>query len=310
MTDTIRYRSLNAYLRERFGEKVYKLALDGGFTCPTRDGTLDTRGCIFCAGGSGAFTVPVGKDVHAAIEQAKTLVAGKGGKKYIAYYQSYTGTYAPLERLRALYTETLSHPDVVALSIGTRPDSLPDEVVALLRELNAVKPVWVELGLQTMHEATARTIRRGYPLAVFDDAMRRLREAGIEGIVHMILGLPGETPEMMAETAEYIGRSGAAGIKFQLLHVLEGTDLAEDYREGLFSVLTLEEYIRVLEDCVEAIPPNMVIHRLTGDGAKRELIAPLWSADKKQVLNAIHRAFERDGVIQGKHRNEASAGRE
>ena len=154
MTDTIHVRSLNAYLRQRFGEKVYKLALDGGFTCPTRDGTLDTRGCIFCAGGSGAFTVPVGKDVHAAIEQAKTLVADKGGKKYITYYQSYTGTYAPLERLRALYTETLSHPDVVALSIGTRPDCLPDEVVELLRELNAVKPVWVELGLQTLHEAT------------------------------------------------------------------------------------------------------------------------------------------------------------
>jgi len=238
MTDTIHIRSLNSYLRERFGEKVYKLALDGGFTCPTRDGTLGTRGCIFCAGGSGAFTVPVGKDVHAAIEQAKTLVADKGGKKYIAYYQSYTGTYAPLERLRVLYTETLSHPDIVALSIGTRPDCLPDEVVALLRELNAVKPVWVELGLQTVHEATARYIRRGYPLAVFDDAVHRLHEAGIEVIVHMILGLPDETPEMMAETARTIGQSGAEGIKFQLLHVLEGTDLAEDYRKGLFSVLT------------------------------------------------------------------------
>lgn len=310
MTDTIHIRSLNSYLRERFGEKVYKLALDGGFTCPTRDGTLGTRGCIFCAGGSGAFTVPVGKDVHAAIEQAKTLVADKGGKKYIAYYQSYTGTYAPLERLRVLYTETLSHPDIVALSIGTRPDCLPDEVVALLRELNAVKPVWVELGLQTVHEATARYIRRGYPLAVFDDAVHRLHEAGIEVIVHMILGLPDETPEMMAETARTIGQSGAEGIKFQLLHVLEGTDLAEDYRKGLFSVLTLEEYIRVLEICVETIPANMVIHRLTGDGAKRELIAPLWSADKKQVLNAINRAFERDGVTQGKHWNELSAGRE
>ena len=308
--ETFRCRSLNAYLRQRFGEKVYKLALDGGFTCPTRDGTLDTRGCIFCAGGSGAFTVPVGKDVHAAIEQAKTLVADKGGKKYIAYYQSYTGTYAPLERLHALYTETLSHPDVVALSIGTRPDCLPDEVVALLKELNAVKPVWVELGLQTVHEATAKYIRRGYPLAVFDDAVRRLREAGIEVIVHMILGLPGETRSMMAQTARYIGQSGAEGIKFQLLHVLEGTDLAEDYRKGLFSVLTLEEYIRVLESCVETIPADMVIHRLTGDGAKRELIAPLWSADKKQVLNAINRAFERDGVIQGKHWNKVTAGKE
>ena len=301
MAGTIRYRSLNAYLRERFGEKVYKLALDGGFTCPTRDGTLDTRGCIFCAGGSGAFTVPVGNNVHAAIEQAKKLVADKGGKKYVAYYQSYTGTYAPIERLRALYTETLSHPDVVAPSIGTRPDCLPDEAVALLGKLNAVKPVWVELGLQTVHEDTARYIRRGYPLSVFDDAVRRLHAADLEVVVHMILGLPGETPEMMVQTAQYIGQSGAEGIKFQLLHVLEGTDLADEYRNGRFPVLSREEYIRVLEACVESVPPGVVIHRLTGDGSKRELIAPLWSADKKQVLNAISRAFERDGVIQGKH---------
>lgn len=297
----MRYRSLNAALREQFGEKVYKLALDGGFTCPTRDGTLDARGCIFCAGGSGAFAEPVGTDVHAAIERAKKRVAEKGGKKFIAYFQSYTGTYAPLERLRALYTETLAHPDVVALSIGTRPDCLPDEVVALLRELNHFKPVWVELGLQTIHEATADYIRRGYPLPVFDDAVRRLRGAGITVIVHMIVGLPGETPEMMVETARYIGQSGADGIKFQLLHVLEGTDLAEDYRKGRFSVLSLEEYIRVLENCVEAIPADMVIHRLTGDGAKRDLIAPKWSADKKHVLCAINEAFERDDVMQGKH---------
>ena len=309
MMETIRYRSLNAALRERFGEKVYKLALDGGFTCPTRDGTLDTRGCIFCAGGSGAFAEPVGTDVRAAIERAKKRVAEKGGKKYIAYYQSYTGTYAPLDRLRALYAETIAHPDVVALSIGTRPDCLPDEVVALLRELNRVKPVWVELGLQTVHEATAEYIRRGYPLRVFDDAVKRLREDGITVVVHMILGLPGETPEMTVETARYIGKSGADGIKFQLLHVLEGTDLAEDYRKGLFSVLTLQEYIRILERCVEAIPADMVIHRLTGDGAKRDLIAPKWSTDKKNVLNAINSAFERDGVMQGKHWNEACTDR-
>ena len=297
---TFRYRSLNAALRERFGEKVYKLALDGGFTCPTRDGSLDTRGCIFCAGGSGAFAEPVGSDVHAAIERAKERGADKGGKKYIAYYQSYTGTYAPIARLKQLYTETIMHPDIVALSIGTRPDCLPDEVVSLLRGLNRVKPVWVELGLQTVHESTAKYIRRGYPLRVFDDAVVRLREAGITVIVHMILGLPGETPQMMEETARYIGRSGADGIKIQLLHVLEGTDLAEDYRKGLFSVLTLEEYIRVLEQCVETIPADMVIHRLTGDGAKRELIAPQWSADKKYVLNAINQAFEQDDVRQGK----------
>ena len=298
---TFRYRSLNAALRERFGEKVYKLALDGGFTCPTRDGSLDTRGCIFCAGGSGAFAEPVGSDVHAAIERAKERVADKGGKKYIAYYQSYTGTYAPIARLKQLYTETIMHPDIVALSIGTRPDCLPDEVVSLLRELNRVKPVWVELGLQTVHESTAKYIRRGYPLRVFDDAVVRLHEAGITVIVHMIIGLPGETPQMMEETARYIGRSGAEGIKIQLLHVLEGTDLAEDYRKGLFSVLTLEEYIRVLEQCVETIPADMVIHRLTGDGAKRELIAPQWSADKKHVLNAINQVFEQDDVRQGRH---------
>lgn len=296
---TFQYRSLNSALRERFGEKVYKLALDGGFTCPTRDGSLDTRGCIFCAGGSGAFAEPVGSDVHAAIERAKKRVADKGGKKYIAYYQSYTGTYAPIARLKQLYTETIMHPDIVALSIGTRPDCLPDEVVSLLRELNRVKPVWVELGLQTVHESTAKYIRRGYPLCVFDDAVVRLHEAGITVIVHMILGLPGETPQMMEETARYIGRSGAEGIKIQLLHVLEGTDLAEDYRKGLFSVLTLEEYIRVLEQCVETIPADMVIHRLTGDGAKRELIAPQWSADKKHVLNAINQVFEQDDVRQG-----------
>ena len=287
-------------MREQFGEKVYKLALDGGFTCPTRDGTLDTRGCVFCAGGSGEFAVPVSDDVNAAIEAAKKIVADKGGKKFIAYYQSFTGTYAPVSRLRELYTKTLLHPEIVALSIGTRPDCLPDEVIALLAELNRKKPVWVELGLQTVHESTARYIRRGYPLPVFEDAARRLQDAGIMVIVHMIIGLPGETPEMMVETARHIGESGAEGIKFQLLHVLEGTDLAIDYQSGRFQELSLEEYIRVLEQCIEVIPPDVVVHRLTGDGAKRQLIAPLWSADKKHVLNEINRAFDRDQVLQGR----------
>ena len=297
----IHYRSLNAFLRETYGQKIYKLALDGGFTCPTRDGKLDTRGCIFCAGGSGGFAVPVGGDVAAAIEEAKKTVADKGGKKYIAYFQRFTGTYAPLEKLRALYTETIARPDIVALSIGTRPDCLADEVVELLAGLNRIKPVWVELGLQTVHPQTAAYIRRGYDLPVFDDAVRRLQAVGITVVVHMIIGLPGETPDMMVETARYIGRSGAEGIKFQLLHVLEGTDLARDYRNGRFPVLSLQEYIRVLEQCVEAVPAHMVIHRLTGDGAKRDLIAPLWSADKKHVLNEITRAFERDGIRQGRN---------
>ena len=296
---TTHYRILNSQLREQFGDKVYKLALDGGFTCPTRDGTKGTGGCIFCAGGSGDFSVPAGEDVEEAIETAKSLVADKGAAKYIAYFQSYTGTYAPVERLRSLYSRAIRHPDVAALSIGTRPDCLGPEVLKLLGELNAVKPVWVELGLQTIHAETAEYIRRGYPLEVFDRAVRELLEKGITVVAHMIIGLPGETPEMMRQTAEYIGKSGAQGIKFQLLHVLEGTDLADDYRAGKFRVLSLEEYISILESCIESIPPEMTVHRLTGDGAKRSLIAPLWSADKKRVLNEISRAFDRDGLVQG-----------
>ena len=295
----VHYRSLNRFLREQFGEKVYKLALDGGFTCPTRDGSKGTGGCTFCAGGSGDFAIPVGDNVAEVIEMAKAVVADKGARKFIAYYQSYTGTYAPIERLRNLYTETIRQPDIAVLSIGTRPDCLGDEVVALLTELNSKKPVWIELGLQTIHEQTALAIRRGYPLEVYDDAVRRLREAGIPVIVHMIIGLPGETPEMIRQTAAYIGRSGVQGIKFQLLHVLEGTELAEAYRAGAFEVLSLDAYIRILEECIESIPSEMVVHRLTGDGAKRSLIAPAWSADKKRVLNEINRAFERDRIRQG-----------
>lgn len=287
----MRYLSANEYYRRLFGRKVCKLALDGGFTCPNRDGTLDTRGCIFCSGGSGDFAIPVSGSVSEAIEDAKLLVAGKSDGKYIAYYQSYTGTYAPVDKLRRLYSETVSHPDIAGLAVGTRPDCLPDETIALLAELNMEKPVFVELGLQTIHEKTAEYIRRGYSLDVFDDAVRRLKAAGLNVVVHMIIGLPGETPEMMAESAEYIGRSGADGIKFQLLHVLKGTDLAKDYEAGLFDVLSLEEYIDILRECLRRIPPEMVVHRLTGDGAKRDLIAPLWSADKKRVINAINKAL-------------------
>lgn len=286
------YRSLNSVLREKFGTKVYKLALDGGFSCPNRDGTVSTGGCTFCSGGSGDFAIPCGDNVSQAIETAKHLVSGKGGEKFIAYFQSYTGTYAPYERLEALYTSAISHPDIAALSVGTRPDCLPERTVTLLSELNRAKPVWVELGLQTIHEETARRINRGYSLPVFDDAVNRLKKAGLEVIVHMIIGLPGETEEMICSTAKYIGKSGADGIKFQLLHVLEGTPLAEEYRRGEFDVLSLDEYIRILEKCVQRIPPEMVVHRLTGDGAKRDLIAPLWSSDKKKVLNAVRRALQ------------------
>ena len=294
-----RYRSLNRFLREQFGEKVYKLAFDGGFTCPTRDGAKGKRGCIFCAGGSGDFAVPVGEDFGLAMETAKSVVAGKGAQKFIAYFQSYTGTYAPAERLRSLYMQAIRHPDIAALSIATRPDCLDGGVLDLLGELNGIKPVWVELGLQTIHPATAEYIRRGYDLSVYDEAVQKLRERNITTVVHMILGLPGETPEMMRQTAQYIGESGVQGIKLQLLHVLRGTDLERDYQAGKFRALSLAEYIKILEMCIESLPPEIVIHRLTGDGAKRDLITPLWSADKKTVLNAINTAFERDDVLQG-----------
>lgn len=294
------YRSLNAELLEKFGEKLYKLALDGGFTCPNRDGTLGSRGCIFCLGGSGAFAEKPQESVTEQIERAKARVEKKNpGGKYIAYFQSYTNTYGPPEKLERLFTEAISHPDVAALSVGTRPDCLPKETVELLSRLNRIKPVWVELGLQTVHEKTAEYIRRGYPLSVYDDAVSQLKAAGLYVVTHMIIGLPGETPEMIYETAEHIGKSGADGIKLQLLHVLKGTDLEQDWREGKFEVLSMEEYIEILEGCVRRLPPNMTIHRLTGDGDKKSLLGPLWSADKKRVLNAINEAFRRDNVTQG-----------
>ena len=279
------YRSLNEELREKFGEKLYKLALDGGFTCPNRDGTIGSRGCTFCLGG---------------IERAKRRVEKKNPSgKYIAYFQSYTNTYAPAERLEALFGEAIAHPDIAALSVGTRPDCLPPEVLELLARLNKIKPVWVELGLQTIHEQTAEKIRRGYDLSVFDKAVKDCKAAGLYTVVHMIIGLPGETPEMAAQTADYIGKSGADGIKLQLLHVLRGTDMAEQYAAGEFEVMSMEEYISALEECVRRLPPQMTVHRLTGDGDKKYLIAPLWSADKKRVLNAVNGAFRRDNVVQG-----------
>ncbi|MCQ2557803.1 MAG: TIGR01212 family radical SAM protein [Oscillospiraceae bacterium] len=295
------YYSLNEYLQRSFGGKLYKLALDGGFTCPNRDGTLDTRGCIFCSGrGSGNFAEFLSASATETLDRAIARVASKGNcVGYIAYFQNYTGTYAPVERLESLYRAVLEDERVKVLSIATRPDCLGDEVMELLKELNREKPVWIELGLQTIHPQTAEYIRRGYPLEVFDSAVKRCRQAGLEVIVHMILGLPGESDEMICQTAEYVGKSGANGIKLQLLHVLKGTDLAADYAAGKFSAMELEHYIQLLENCIRVLPPEMVIHRLTGDGDKRELIAPLWTADKKRVLNAIRSAFERDGLIQG-----------
>lgn len=287
------YIDLNSYLRERFGCKVYKLALSGGFTCPNRDGTLDTRGCIFCScSGSGEFCAH-GESVGEQIENAKQRVAKKAGKdcKYIAYFQNFTNTYAPIDYLERIYTEAVSHPDIVAVSIATRPDCLPDEVMALLRRINAIKPVWVELGLQTIHERTAEYIRRCYPLSVYDDAVKRLHECGIEVITHVIIGLPGETREQVVQTAKYVSDIGSDGIKLQLLHILRGTDLAKEYERGMVKVLSLEEYVDILKACVDVLRDDIVVHRLTGDGAKRDLIAPLWSADKKRVMAAISRAL-------------------
>jgi len=293
------YRTLNSYLQERFGCKVYKLSLDGGMTCPNRDGTCGTRGCIFCSG-SGEFA-EAGGSVAEQLERAKCRVSAKiRNGKYIAYFQSFTNTYAPVDVLRPLFTAAMAPQDVVALSVATRPDCLGEEVLDLLAKLNQTKPIWVELGLQTVHAETARYIRRGYDLCVFDEAVVKLKARGIQVITHQIIGLPGETEEMIWQTARHIARSGCDGVKFHLLHVLRGTDLAAEYEAGKFQTLAMEEYFRLLAGCIERIRPDMVIHRLTGDGAKRDLIAPLWSGDKKAVLNALRRYLAAHDVQQGR----------
>ena len=284
------YTSFNEACKAQFGCKVYKLSIDGGFSCPNRDGTLGMGGCIFCAGdGSGAFAAH-GPSITAQLEEAKARVAAKNpGGKYMAYFQSFTNTYGPVEHLRRLYTEAMAPEEIVGLAIGTRPDCLPDDVVALLEELNRIKPVSVELGLQTIHEDTARYIRRGYETAVYFDAVRRLKAAGIQVVTHIILGLPGETMEMAAGTTRAVVAAGTDGVKLHLLHVLRGTDLETDYAAGKFSCLELEEYAAWLARCLAEVPKEVVVHRITGDGAKKDLIAPLWSADKKRVLNYLNR---------------------
>lgn len=286
----MKYYSLNNYLKDTFGCKVYKISLDAGFTCPNRDGTLGTKGCIFCStGGSGDFAQSSQLSITQQIEKGKELVSSKiKNGKYIAYFQAYTNTYAPVNVLREKYYEALNHKDIVALSIATRPDCLDEDVINLLDEINKIKPVFVELGLQTIHEKTAEYIRRGYTLDIYDKAVKDLKGIGVNVVVHVILGLPNETKADMLETVKYVCQSGIDGIKLQLLHVLKNTDLEKDYLDGKFSVLEFDEYIDLIKDCLEIIPDNIVIHRLTGDGAKKDLIAPLWSADKKRVLNAIN----------------------
>lgn len=287
------YLSFNKYLKDKFGQKVYKISLDGGFTCPNRDGKAGTRGCIFCSkGGSGDFAESREMSITEQIESGKKKVEKKiKSGKYIAYFQAFTNTYAPVETLRQKYEEAINHPDIVALSIATRPDCLGDDVLRLLDEMNKIKPVFVELGLQTIHQKSAKYIRRGYDLSVYDKAVRDLKKIGVNVVVHVILGLPNESENDMLETVKYVCESGANGIKLQLLHVIDGTDLANDYEKGLFKTLEFDEYVNLIVKCVKIIPKDIVIHRLTGDGAKKDLIAPLWSADKKRVLNAINKAL-------------------
>ena len=287
------YLSFNKYLKDKFGQKVYKISLDGGFTCPNRDGKAGTRGCIFCSkGGSGDFAESREMSITEQIESGKKKVEKKiKSGKYIAYFQAFTNTYAPVEILRQKYEEAINHHDIVALSIATRPDCLGDDVLRLLDEMNKIKPVFVELGLQTIHQKSAKYIRRGYDLNVYDKAVRDLKKIGVNVVVHVILGLPNESENDMLETVKYVCESGANGIKLQLLHVIDGTDLAKDYEKGLFKTLEFDEYVNLIVKCVKIIPKDIVIHRLTGDGAKKDLIAPLWSADKKRVLNAINKAL-------------------
>ena len=299
------YYSLDYRLRQQFGEKVYKLALNGGMTCPNRDGKVGTGGCIFCsAGGSGDFAA----DRHLSVTQQiavqkEALKEKKNARKYIAYFQAYTNTYAPVSRLSALFMEAILHPDIAVLSIGTRPDCLPPDVLELLARLNRIKPVWVELGLQTIHDTTAKRIRRGYDLPVFEQALHALKERGLTVIVHVILGLPGETREDMLATADYLAHAGIDGIKLQLMHVLKGTDLAS-MQIPLFS---MEEYIDILITCIEHLDPAITIHRITGDGPKELLLAPLWSADKKKVLNTIHHEMKLRNSWQGKQWKECDS---
>lgn len=299
------YHSLDYMLRERFGEKVYKVTLNGGMSCPNRDGKLGTRGCIFCsAGGSGDFAADSSLSITEQIDRQISILSAKRPiHKYIAYFQAFTNTYAPVEYLEKIFTEALAHPGIAALSIGTRPDCLGKDVVTLLSRLNRQKPVWVELGLQTIHEKTAAYIRRGYPLSCFEDAVRRLRSEDIEIIVHTILGLPGESTQDILNTMKYLNHLDIQGIKLQLLHVLRGTDLASDYEKGLFRTYERDEYISLVISCLEHLRPDMVIHRITGDGPKDLLIAPLWASRKREVLNLLHHQMKENHNYQGRQTN-------
>lgn len=292
--------TLNSYYKKRFGKKIYKLTIDGGMTCPNRDGRAGVGGCIFCGGnGSGSFCPSAQLSVSEQIEEGKKLLKNKikdGG--YVAYFQSHTNTYAPVPYLRKLFYEAVNHPQIVGLSIGTRPDCLGDEVLRLLEELAKIKPLWVELGLQTIHKNTAEFINRCYPLEVYDRAVKDLKSIGSEVVTHVILGLPGENEEQMLQTVSYAS-AVSDGIKLQLLHVLRDTKLYDIYREEPFRIFSLKEYTELLCRCIEIIPENVVLHRITGDGDKRLLAEPMWSGNKKAVLNYINKVFSERNIVQG-----------
>ncbi len=299
--EKIPYYSLNQYLKKKFGCKVLKVSLDAGCTCPNRDGTLDSRGCIFCSkGGSGDFAGDRRLSIKEQLRLGKEFIKAKNPKseevKYIAYFQAFTNTYGPIDKLRNKFLDAIKDPEVCVLSIATRPDCLQKDVLSLLDDLNKIKPVWVELGLQTIKPESIEYIRRGYPNKVYDKAVNDLTNLGIEVITHVILGLPKETKEDMLNTVKYVGASGSKGIKLQLLHVLKETDLYDDYKAGFFETLSMDEYIDIVVDAIKVLPKDMVIHRLTGDGDKKILVSPMWSANKKAVLNALSRRLIQRGT--------------
>lgn len=301
-----RYRSFSAYCKEKYGRKLYRAALDAGMTCPNRDGTIGSRGCIFCLGGSGDFAVHYDGSPIRREDMIFNHQDAEAGD-YIAYFQSYTNTYAPAEKLRRLFEGALNDPMFAGISIATRPDCLGEEVMDLLKELKKNYPdqiMMVELGLQSIHEDSARWMRRGYPLSVFEDAVSKLHEAGIDIIVHVIIGIPGETEDMILDTIRYLNGCGIQGIKLQLLHYLRGTDLGEEYENhpGKFHVLELEEYAEIIADCIGLLDESIVIHRISGDGNGDELLAPAWSRDKRRVLNTISHTLKVKNITQGCYR--------
>lgn len=297
-----RYYSLDYYLRRNYGEKLYKLSLNGGMTCPNRDGTLGDEGCIFCSeGGSGDFASDARLSIPAQLKTAKSLISRKySGHSYIAYFQAYTNTYAPAGYLKDIFTQALSDPEVKILSIATRPDCLGPDILDLLARLQRIKPVWIELGLQTSHEDTAALIKREYELKVFESAVAALRSLDIPVIVHTILGLPGEDQDRVLETIDYLNQQDIQGIKFQLLHILSGTLLEEYYSSHPFWIPTEEEYTVLIGRCIARLRPDIVIHRLTGDAPRELLVAPLWTGDKRKVLNSIGKHLKSLDIWQGK----------